>query len=169
MDIKVTPLQVERLYWRWCSLDKKQKGYLEYQDLQLPELADHPFGERIIQCLLMDCSDERMSFFNFVTVMARFSPSRKEGIDINSRVAKLRFLFNIYDLEDHEKLTTEVILAVFEALEPFEGNEMKVRGMVRKIFEEVDVENKNFITFDDFCRALEDLDINQVMSFNFLH
>lgn len=165
----MTALQIERLYWRWCSLDKKQKGYLEYQDLQLPELADHPFGERIIQCLLMETPDEKLTFTGFVTAMARFSPPRKEGVEINNRISKLRFLFKIYDLENHEKLTTEVILAVFEAMEPLNENEEKTKLLVRRIFEEVDPENKNYISFEDFCRALGDMDINQYMSFNFLN
>ncbi|XP_015784038.1 calcineurin B homologous protein 1 [Tetranychus urticae] len=162
--------QIERLLWRFNSLDKKQKGYLEYKDLLVPELASNPFGERIIRLLLDESQEERLNFSEFVIALARFSPHRKERISINNKSAKIGFLFNVYDLDRKEKITPEIIIAMLQALQPnLESEEDKAKDYVKKIFNEVDTDKDDNISFQEFMNALKDSDIVQRMSFNFLN
>lgn len=53
--ILVTANQIERLWSRFTSLDKQQKGYLTRDDfLRIPELAINPLGDRIVHAFFRD-------------------------------------------------------------------------------------------------------------------
>ena len=46
---------IDRLWVRFCDLDKDKKGYLTKFDLiQIPELQTNPVGARIIDAFLLD-------------------------------------------------------------------------------------------------------------------
>lgn len=50
-----TANQIERLWSRFTSLDKQQKGYLTREDfLRIPELAINPLGDRIVHAFFRD-------------------------------------------------------------------------------------------------------------------
>ncbi len=51
----VSASQIERLWSRFTSLDKQQKGYLTREDfLRIPELAINPLGDRIVHAFFRD-------------------------------------------------------------------------------------------------------------------
>ena len=104
----VTSNQIERLWSRFTSLDKQQKGHLTREDfLRIPELAINPLGDRIVHAFFRDSSNkdeeeggkfggasekEIVNFPDFVRVLAHFRPIKKnaEKNKMNSRVEKLR-------------------------------------------------------------------------------
>jgi hypothetical protein len=116
----VTSSQIERLWSRFTSLDKQQKGYLTREDfLRIPELAINPLGDRIVHAFFRDSSrtsspssdgfgdpdngdgsidgaengeTEVVNFRDFVHVLAHFRPLKKkaEKNKMNSREEKLR-------------------------------------------------------------------------------
>ena len=108
--ISVTANQIERLWSRFTSLDKQQKGYLTREDfLRIPELAINPLGDRIVHAFFRDSSNkdeeaatggkfngvhekEIVNFPDFVRVLAHFRPIKKnaEKNKMNSRQEKLR-------------------------------------------------------------------------------
>lgn len=56
----VTSNQIERLWSRFTSLDKQQKGYLTREDfLRIPELAINPLGDRIVHAFFRDGKKQR--------------------------------------------------------------------------------------------------------------
>jgi len=105
----VTSNQIERLWSRFTSLDKQQKGYLTREDfLRIPELAINPLGDRIVHAFFRDSNrtsnggqhiadnsmDTEMSvgngnsedgetevvnFRDFVHVLAHFRPIKKKA------------------------------------------------------------------------------------------
>ena len=111
----VTANQIERLYSRFTSLDKQQKGYLTRDDfLRIPELAINPLCDRIVHAFfrdghdgvngISDISSEKglaagaaagrdvVNFCDFVRVLAHFRPLKKtmEKNKLNSRDEKLK-------------------------------------------------------------------------------
>ena len=104
----VTSNQIERLWSRFTSLDKQQKGHLTREDfLRIPELAINPLGDRIVHAFFRDSSEkdeeaggkfnganekEIVNFPDFVRVLAHFRPIKKnaEKNKMNSRTEKLR-------------------------------------------------------------------------------
>ena len=109
-DFPVTSNQIERLWSRFTSLDKQQKGYLTREDfLRIPELAINPLGDRIVHAFFRDgrssdathdYSPEKgagadrdvVNFCDFVRVLAHFRPLKKnlEKNKLNSRQEKLK-------------------------------------------------------------------------------
>ena len=64
LRIAVTSNQIERLWSRFTSLDKQQKGYLTREDfLRIPELAINPLGDRIVH-----------AFFRYIVYCSRSAP-----------------------------------------------------------------------------------------------
>lgn len=104
-----TSNQIQRLYSRFSSLDKQQKGYLTREDfLRIPELAINPLGDRIVHAFFReregassghdeeeaygasganggaggggpDNIKERVNFCDFVHVLAHFRPIKKNA------------------------------------------------------------------------------------------
>lgn len=93
----VSPSQIERLYSRFTSLDKGDNGTLSREDfLRIPELAINPLGDRIVQAFFGETSDERINFRQFMRVLARFRPIKKNRDNkLNNREEKLRFAFKM--------------------------------------------------------------------------
>merc|ERR1711997_918470 len=109
-DTGFTANQIERLWSRFTSLDKQQKGYLTREDfLRIPELAINPLGDRIVHAFFRDgrssdvthdYSPEKgagadrdvVNFCDFVRVLAHFRPLKKnmEKNKLNSRQEKLK-------------------------------------------------------------------------------
>ena len=110
--VSVTANQIERLWSRFTSLDKQQKGYLTREDfLRIPELAINPLGDRIVHAFFRDgqsngnalisgnidsekAAGDRdvVNFCDFVRVLAHFRPLKKnaEKNKMNSRQEKLK-------------------------------------------------------------------------------
>ena len=116
--LSVSANQIERLYSRFTSLDKQQKGYLTREDfLRIPELAINPLGDRIVHAFFRDglgpsdggnpsamigassIDSEKMAgdrdvvnFCDFVRVLAHFRPLKKNADKnkMNSRQEKLK-------------------------------------------------------------------------------
>lgn len=96
-SVLVSPSQIERLYSRFTSLDKGDNGTLSREDfLRIPELAINPLGDRIVQAFFGETSDERINFRQFMRVLARFRPIKKNRDNkLNNREEKLRFAFKM--------------------------------------------------------------------------
>merc|ERR1711953_761396 len=91
----------ERLYSRFSSLDKQDKGYLSREDfLRIPELAINPLGDRIVHAFFFESrsqEEEKVDFKDFVRVLAHFRPIKKnaEKNKLNTRMEKLHFAFRM--------------------------------------------------------------------------
>merc|ERR1712154_672241 len=65
-DTGFTANQIERLWSRFTSLDKQDKGYLTREDfLRIPELAINPLGDRIVHAFFRDSSNKNDSNSSF--------------------------------------------------------------------------------------------------------
>merc|ERR1712151_1014599 len=64
-----TKQQIERLYSRFSSLDKQDKGYLSREDfLRIPELAINPLGDRIVHAFFFESrsgDEDKVDFKDF--------------------------------------------------------------------------------------------------------
>lgn len=81
------------MYSRFTSLDRGDCGTLSREDfLRIPELAINPLGERIVNSFFQeDQSNDRVNFKQFMRVLARFRPIKKNKENkLNSREEKLR-------------------------------------------------------------------------------
>ena len=106
--------EVERLFERFCELDREGKGFLERTDfLAIPEISLNPVGDRIVHAFFKEGNsnkeNDRLPFKNFARVMSFFSPIPKDDpAGKCRREKKLRFAFSIYDLDDNGTLSRSV-------------------------------------------------------------
>lgn len=80
-----TPIEIEKLYSRFASLDRTNRGSLSKEDLlSIPELAINPLCDRLMKIFFLDCDhEERINFKQFVYVLATFRAT-KDTIDLSS-------------------------------------------------------------------------------------
>merc|ERR1712038_510304 len=153
-----TASQIERLWSRFTSLDKQQKGYLSREDfLRIPELAINPLGDRIVHAFFFESrsgDEDKVDFKDFVRVLAHFRPIKKsaEKNKLNTRMEKLHFAFRMYDLDGDDNISTEQLISIAE-----------------RTIHEADLDKDDLISFEEFAKVLERTDVEQKMSIRFLN
>jgi len=183
-DTGFTGNQIERLWSRFTSLDKQDKGYLTREDfLRIPELAINPLGDRIVHAFFRDGHSNAngvgeletrdrdvVNFCDFVRVLAHFRPIKKniEKNKLNSRQEKLKFAFRMYDLDGDEKISKEELLAVLTMMVGANISEEQLMSIAERTIHEADEDKDTLISFDEFCKVLERTDVEQKMSIRFL-
>ncbi|XP_048449101.1 calcineurin B homologous protein 2-like isoform X2 [Rhincodon typus] len=119
----VTKAHICRLYDRFEELDKSNKGSLSREDFQqIGELAVNPLGDRIINAFFPN-EKQSLDFRSFIRILACFRPTVKNKLadpnapePINSRNNKLRFAFQLYDLDRDGKISREELIQVKSAM-----------------------------------------------------
>ena len=78
--------EIQTLYKRFRSLDKRHKGYLSEDELMSIELAISPLASRVVQVF------QNLNFVDFCRVLAAFSDraTREEKLDFMFRVRPRR-------------------------------------------------------------------------------
>jgi len=178
-----TSNQIQRLYSRFSSLDKQQKGFLTREDfLRIPELAINPLGDRIVHAFFRDNDAEEtygtgpdnvkevVNFCDFVHVLAHFRPIKKNADKnkMNSREEKLRFAFRMYDLDGDDKISKDELLAVLTMMVGANISEDQLVSIAERTIMEADEDKDNLISFDEFSKVLQRTDVEQKMSIRFL-
>jgi len=181
-----TSSQIERLWSRFTSLDKQQKGFLSREDfLRIPELAINPLGDRIVHAFFRDSAkredgnssfaneddvSDRVNFPDFVRVLAHFRPLKKnvEKNKLNGREEKLRFAFRMYDLDGDDRISKEELLAVLTMMVGANICEEQLVSIAERTIMEADTDKDNLISFQEFKKVLERTDVEQKMSIRFL-
>jgi len=166
--------QIVRLYSRFTSLDRGNNGYLSREDfLRIPELAINPLGDRIVHAFFSENCDD-VNFKQFMRVLARFRPIKSKELkenesSLNSREGKLRFAFKMYDLDGDDKIAREELLAVLHMMVGANISEEQLLQIADRTIAEADNDKDHMISFDEFCKAMERVDVEQKMSIRFLN
>ncbi|XP_047636250.1 calcineurin B homologous protein 2 isoform X2 [Phacochoerus africanus] len=166
-----------RLYHRFQALDRNEKGYLSRMDLQqIGALAVNPLGDRIIESFFPDGS-MRVDFPGFVRVLAHFRPvddeddgnrDPKEPEPLNSRMNKLRFAFQLYDLDRDGKISRLEMLQVLRLMVGVQVTEEQLESIADRTVQEADEDGDGAVSFLEFAKSLEKMNIEQKMSIRIL-
>lgn len=167
-----TPNQIVRLYSRFTSLDKSNTGTLSRADfLRIPELAINPLGDRIVHSFFRDCPDDQVNFRQFVKVLAIFRPVKRTSVPQvarNTKENKLRFAFQLYDLDEDSKISADEILAVLQMMVGVNIPDDQLESIAERTLQENDLDHDGFISLDEFCAAMEESDVDNRLSLRFL-
>ncbi|PVD25876.1 hypothetical protein C0Q70_13540 [Pomacea canaliculata] len=165
--------QILRLYSRFTSLDKSNNGCLRREDfLRIPELAINPLGDRIVHSFFAEGNDgETINFRQFMRVLARFRPLKKniEKNTMNNRDEKLRFAFKMYDLDGDDKISRDELVQVLHMMVGANISEEQLGSIADRTIKEVDLDKDDFISFEEFVKAMTKVDVESKMSIRFLH
>ena len=107
-----TPDEVARLHKRFRKLDKDSSDTLCVEEfLALPELKENPLVQRVVQVFDADNNGE-VNFSEFVSGLAMFTT---KNVD---KLKKLKFLFNIYDLDRDGLISNSELFQVKTEINP---------------------------------------------------
>merc|ERR1712013_314580 len=174
-DTGFTIGQIRSLHYRFSKLDYGSKGYLEREDmLNIPELAINPLGDRIVHAFFCQADnqgqgEEKLSFKDFVMVLAVFQPLHKKRArnKVNTRRNKLLFSFRMFDLDGDGDISKAELVAVLSLI--LDGMEEEELNKISKRFiDEIDKTQDDLISFDEFVRAMEASDVENKMSTKFM-
>ncbi|XP_069342043.1 calcineurin B homologous protein 2 [Eulemur rufifrons] len=165
-----------RLHHRFQALDRDNKGYLSRMDLQqIGALAVNPLGDRIIDSFFPDRS-QRVDFSGFVRVLAHFRPTEEDSEirdpnkpePLNSRMNKLRFAFQLYDLDGDGKISWKEMLQVLRLMVGVQVTEEQLESITDRTVQEADEDGDGAVSFLEFAKSLEKMDVEQKMSIRIL-
>ncbi|CAI4226623.1 unnamed protein product [Auanema sp. JU1783] len=166
------------LYQRFSHLathlDKTlNEAFLTKSDfLSISELQQNPLGNRIIDAFFADAEvgeRRKLYFRDFVKVLSHFRPINKnKPHPWNSREAKLRFAFTMYDLNKSGTITKDEFREILQMMIGDNVPEEQVDSIADRTMREADRDGDGCITFAEFCSAMDKTDIEQKMSFRFL-
>ncbi|MBZ3882614.1 Calcineurin B homologous protein 1 [Sciurus carolinensis] len=166
--------QIARLYKRFTTLDKEENGTLSREDFQrIPELAINPLGDRIISAFIPDGEDQ-VNFRGFIRILAHFRPIDAKSKDgngsepLNSRINKLRFAFQLYDLDKDDKISRSELLQVLHMMVGVNIPDEQLGVIADRTIQEADQDGDGAISFTEFVKVLEKVQIEQKMSIQFL-
>ncbi|KAI2656119.1 Calcineurin B homologous protein 1 [Labeo rohita] len=145
-----SPAHIIRLHDRFKALDKEGRGYLCPQDFgAIKELAMNPIGDRIIGAFFSP--RETVDFHTFVKILAHFRPVDKDRPKepnspepINSRSNKLKSMLGMQVTEE------------------------QLESIADRTIQEADLDRDDAISFEEFRKSLEKVNIDHKMSIRFL-
>ncbi|XP_062915948.1 calcineurin B homologous protein 2 isoform X1 [Mobula hypostoma] len=164
-----------RLYDRFEALDQSNTGKLSRSDFQrIGALAVNPLGERIINAFFPDGKDT-LDFRSFVCILACFRPIGKvKSSDpqapepINSRDNKLQFAFELYDQDKDGKISRDELYQVLFMMMEAEVTEDQLDSIIDRTIQEADLDGDGAISFEEFRKSLENVNVEHKMSIRFL-
>jgi len=165
--------QILRLYSRFVNLDKTGSGTLTREDfLRIPELAINPLGDRIVHAFFVDGDADGVRFHHFLKTLARFRAidKKKDGeVAINGRQEKLKFAFRMYDIDGDDKISREELLEVLHMMVGVNISDEQLGSIADRTITEADKDSDGMISFDEFCKVMEKVDVELKMSIRFLN
>ncbi|XP_066494749.1 calcineurin B homologous protein 2-like [Tiliqua scincoides] len=169
-DTGFSQANVLRLYERFQALDKDEKGYLSKKDLLgIGELAVNPIGDRIIDAFFEDGS-EATDFRTFAQVLAHFRPveGSVSSDSVNSRLSKLKFAFQLYDQDKDGKISRLEMMQVLRMMIGIQVTDEQLECITDRTIQEADKDGDDAISFEEFAKSMEKLNIEQKMSLRIL-
>jgi len=168
--------QIIRLWHRFNQLDKEAKGYLNREDfMRIPELAINPLADQLIRSFFDDVSlagdDGHVNFRQFIHTLAIFrlrKKSERSTIMTNTKDKKLKFAFNMYDSDRDGYINQDELVQVLHQLVGEHINADQLLQIAERTITEADTDHDSRISFPEFCKSLEKVDIEEKMSIRFL-
>lgn len=103
-------------------------------------------------------------------VLARFRPAKKtDDSRLNSKLDKLRYAFNVYDLDADDKITKDELLAILHMMVGANISDEQLANIADRTIMEADQDGDQCISFKEFCNILERTDVEDKLSIRFLH
>ncbi|XP_077163611.1 calcineurin B homologous protein 3 isoform X2 [Paroedura picta] len=188
--INVTSDQIEHLHRRFKQLSGDQTTIRKENFDRIPDLEFNPLRAKIVQAFfdkrnLQKASEglvDEINFEDFLTIMSNFRPIEMhmdEGQLDSFRKQKLKFLFHMYDSDSDGKITLQEYRKVVQEL--LSGNPHLDKESVRSIADGAMMEAASIcvgqmepdqvyegITFEDFLKIWEGIDIETKMHVRFL-
>uniref|UniRef100_A0A9L0TPM7 Calcineurin like EF-hand protein 1 n=1 Tax=Equus caballus TaxID=9796 RepID=A0A9L0TPM7_HORSE len=121
--------------------------------------------------------EDQVNFRGFMRTLAHFRPieDNEKSKDVNgpeplnSRSNKLHFAFRLYDLDKDDKISRDELLQVLRMMVGVNISDEQLGSIADRTIQEADQDGDSAISFTEFVKVLEKVDVEQKMSIRFLH
>ncbi|EFA80957.1 protein phosphatase 2B [Heterostelium album PN500] len=138
-----TEPELKRLYRRFQMLDKDGSGTLTTDEfLSIPDLALNPLLERVLTIFDLN-KDNEIEFSEFVQTLSTLS-------DKGSKQDKLKFLFQVYDMDNDGFIGNGELFQVLKMMVGTNLNDIQLQQIVDKTIIEGDLDKDGKISFEEF-------------------
>ena len=146
-DIKQKDIQ--KLYQKFISLDKENKGYVSIIDLaNIPEFSSHPLRYHIAQHMSDSKENDRINFETFIKLLDIFKNNKTEE--------QYKFMYNLFDYDKDGKISSEDMLINFKLLLGSSLTEEQILEVIDKTINEYSTDQK-YIYYNDFVKIMEEV------------
>lgn len=143
---------------------------------QIGALAVNPLGDRIIDSFFRD-GNLKVDFRDFARVLAHFRPVDEENSGsrnpedpepLNSRTSKLLFAFQLYDQDRDGKISRHEMLQVLRLMVGVQVTDEQLESITDRTVQEADEDGDGAVSFLEFTKSVEKMNIEQKMSIRIL-
>ncbi|KYQ89227.1 protein phosphatase 2B [Tieghemostelium lacteum] len=139
--------ELKKLYRRFQMLDKDGSGTLTTDEfLSIPDLALNPLLERVLQIFDQN-KDKEIEFSEFASTLSTLSQK-------GSKDDKLKFLFQIYDIDCDGYISNGELFQVLKMMVGSNLNDVQLQQIVDKTIIEGDLDKDGKISYDEFSAMI---------------
>ena len=125
----------------------------------MSELANNPLVKRVIAVLDRN-NDGNISFLEFVQGLNSLSAGA-------SQEDKLRFAFQIYDINNDGFISNGELFQVLKMMVGTNLNDVQLQQLVDRTIVKADTDFDGKISFEEFCVMVRDLDVVEKLTINY--
>ncbi|CDW90481.1 protein phosphatase 2b regulatory subunit [Stylonychia lemnae] len=158
-NLNFSEKELQKLYKNFSKIDKDKSGTLEPEEFfDIPELAQNPLVRRVIAVLDKN-KDGNISFLEFVQGLNSLSAGA-------SHEEKLRFAFQIYDINQDGYISNGELFTVLKMMVGNNLNDVQLQQLVDRTIIKADEDFDGKISFEEFCKMVKDLDVVDKLTIN---
>ena len=159
IDSYFTEDEIQRLYKRFQKLDSNGNGLIERSEFEtIAAIKSNPLASRLIEIFDSD-GNTGVDFQEFVKGLNVFSAHGKKE-------EKLRFLFQVYDINKDGFISNGELFAVLKMMVGNNLNPEQLQQIVDKTIMESDKDKDGKISFEEFKQMTQDSNIVKQMVLN---
>jgi len=152
-----TAVELERLRKRFMKLDADNSGSIDRDEfLSIPQVASNPLANRMIAIFDED-GGGTVDFQEFVGGLSAFSGR-------GGRDQKLRFAFNVYDMDRDGYISNGELFIVLKMMVGSNLKEAQLQQIVDKTIMEADKDGDGKLSFEEFALMVSNTDVIKQMS-----
>ncbi|XP_066110785.1 calcineurin subunit B type 2 [Saccopteryx bilineata] len=146
--------EIKRLRKSFKKLDSDSSGALSVDEfMKLPELKENPLVQRVIEVFDTD-GDGEVDFEEFIVGTSNFSV-RGDGEQ------KLRFAFNIYDIDRDGYISNGELFQVLKMMVGDNLEDWQLQQLVDKTIITLDKDGDGKLSFEEFSAVVGSLDLHK--------
>lgn len=151
--------EIDRLRKRFMKLDKDGSGQIDKQEfLSIPGISSNPLATRLMDVFDKD-GDGSIDFEEFITGLSAFSGK-------SDNLNKLRFAFNIYDIDRDGYIGNGELFIVMKMMVGKNLKDEELQQIVDKTLMEADLDGDGKLNFEEFKNAVNTDTIANTLTLN---
>ena len=151
--------EIDRLRKRFMKLDKDESGQIDKQEfLSIPGISSNPLATRLMDVFDKD-GDGSIDFEEFITGLSAFSGK-------SDNLNKLRFAFNIYDIDRDGYIGNGELFIVMKMMVGKNLKDEELQQIVDKTLMEADLDGDGKLNFEEFKNAVNTDTIANTLTLN---